>query len=74
MDAPNLLPSTPVTSTCGLCVHWQPRKNKEMAAHRMASCAHGPKWEFLPPHATCGRFVQMTDTAARVAWLGSNKG
>lgn len=41
-----------------------------MAKHRMARCALGPAWAFLPPNQTCAKHKPVAEDAAavRVAW------
>jgi len=55
---------------CLMCEHWKPRENPPMAKHRMARCALGPVWTFLPPKQTCERHKPVAEdvAAARVAW------
>jgi len=47
-----------------------------MAAHRLAICALGEKWTFLPPRATCEKHkpLPVEQSAARVTWLAKRAG
>lgn len=42
-----------------------------MAKHRMARCALGPAWKFLPPSQGCAKHkpVSADIAAARVVWV-----
>lgn len=57
--------------TCGTCVNWQPRQNREMGKHRLAACVLGERCVFLPAHRTCERhkLASPQDVAKRIAWL-----
>ena len=57
--------------TCSTCAYWNLRARPSHAALHLAPCKHGPKWEFLPTHATCGRWEKLPPDLAekRAAWL-----
>ena len=57
--------------TCSTCANWNLRGNPQMAALHLAACALGPRWTFLPTHATCARWKAMepAQEAKRAAWL-----
>jgi hypothetical protein len=46
-----------------------------MAKVKMAICALGPRWTFLPPHRTCDRHAPASAEIceARAKWLAKAK-
>lgn len=57
--------------TCSTCKHWLPKASGEMAKHRFAICANGPRYKFLPPHAMCQKHTEAEQKVieARIAWI-----
>lgn len=61
--------------TCATCKNWLPGKTTtEVRALRMAICRLLPRWQYLPPHASCKSFVTAADKAiaARAGWLAKD--
>lgn len=58
-------------TTCSTCANWNLRASREMAALHLAACALGPKWTYMPTHATCERHkpLPVEQSEARVKWL-----
>ena len=57
--------------TCSTCANWNLRSSREMAALHLAACALGPKWTYMPAHATCERWkaLQPDQADKRAEWL-----
>jgi hypothetical protein len=56
---------------CLTCKHWDQKSTPaEMRRLQLVTCALGPRWEYLPPHATCPRFTLAPPDVVekRVAW------
>jgi hypothetical protein len=56
---------------CLTCKHWNAKVTpREMRALQLVTCDRGPRWEYLPPHATCPRFTLAPPdvVAARLKW------
>jgi hypothetical protein len=57
--------------SCLTCANWDAKRTRpEVRKLRLAVCAVGPMWEYLPPHATCKRFTPATPEiqSARLKW------
>lgn len=58
--------------TCLTCVNWDAKNTPpEMRRVGLATCALGPRWEFLPPEQACPRFEEALPVvaAARRTWF-----
>lgn len=62
--------------TCLTCTHWQPQKSGDMAKYRLALCALGSIYSYLPPSHTCGQFKELEDVEKvekRRKWVEAKK-
>jgi hypothetical protein len=56
---------------CLTCANWTAKGTpKDIRELGMCRCALGPRWEYLPPRATCPRFTLAPPdvVAARLKW------